>query len=62
MRDFLVGLAWLAMLAVFYRLNQWLVRRKCLDHRPWFAPSLWGPLGTLIIVIARPAGWRKSSS
>ncbi|GAA0522798.1 hypothetical protein Ade02nite_82320 [Paractinoplanes deccanensis] len=56
------GLAWLATIAAFYPLNQGLVRRKWLDHRPYFVPSLWGPLGTLIIVLARPVGWRKPSS
>lgn len=53
------GLGWLACLvtiAAFYPLNQWLIRRKGLDHRPYFVPSLWGPLGALIIVTARPTG------
>jgi hypothetical protein len=52
-------LACLATIAAFYPLNQWVVRRKSLDHRPYFVPGLWGPLGTLIIVIARPTGWRR---
>jgi hypothetical protein len=62
MKDILVSLAWVATIAIFYRLNQWLVRRKCLDHRPWLVPSLWGPLGTVLVVMARPVGWRKFPS
>lgn len=42
----------------FYPLNDYLVRRKGLDHRPYFTPSLWGPFGTLIIVLAPPSGWK----
>ena len=49
-----------AVTAAFYPLNQWLVNRKQLDHRPYFVPSLWGPLGTLIILLARPVGWARS--
>jgi hypothetical protein len=59
MRDIVQLLFCAASLAVFYRLNQKLVDRKGLDHRPYYVPSLWGPLGTLIIVLARPAGWRR---
>jgi hypothetical protein len=62
MRDNVGWLACMATTAAFYPLNQWLVRRKGLDHRPWFVPSLWGALGTLIIVMARPSGWHKSPS
>ncbi|SNY68694.1 hypothetical protein [Paractinoplanes atraurantiacus] len=62
MREVLGWLAWLATIAAFYPLNQWLVRRKCLDHRPWFVPSLWGPVGTAAIILARPAGWRRFPS
>ncbi|MFC0004365.1 hypothetical protein [Micromonospora siamensis] len=58
MERFLVPLVCLAVLFAFYRLNQWLVDRKGLDHRPYFAPSLWGPVGTLIIVLAKPLGWQ----
>ncbi|GIM98166.1 hypothetical protein Ato02nite_099590 [Paractinoplanes toevensis] len=54
-------LMWLGIVAATYPLNQWLVRRKGLDHRPWFVPSLWGPVGTLIIVLAHPMGWRRFS-
>jgi hypothetical protein len=54
-------LMWLATVAACYPVNQWLVRRKDLDHRPWFVPSLWGPVGMLIIVIASPVGWRRLS-
>lgn len=43
----------------WFRLNQWIVARKGLDHRPWFAPSLWGPIGTVLIVLADPRGWRR---
>ena len=53
---------WLALMLVmtaFYRLNQWLVTRKRLDHRPYYVPSHWGPIGTLIIVLAHPAGWKR---
>ncbi len=46
----------------WFRVNQWLVGRKGLDHRPWFAPSLWGPLGTLLILLAEPRGWRRHPS
>ncbi len=46
----------------WFRLNQWIVDRKGLDHRPWFAPSLWGPFGTLCIVLAEPAGWRRPAT
>lgn len=59
MRGIVQILVCMASLAVFFRLNQWLVDRKELDHRPYFVPSLWGPLGTLIIVLAQPTGWRK---
>ncbi|PWU52104.1 hypothetical protein DLE60_17330 [Micromonospora globispora] len=52
-------LAWLAAGYAFFRLNQWMVDRKGLDHRPYFVPSLWGPLGTLIIVLAEPRGWKR---
>ena len=52
-------LVWMATAAAFCPLNQWLVRRKCLDHRPWFVPSMWGPVGTLIIVMAHPIGWQS---
>ncbi|BEL04678.1 hypothetical protein Q0Z83_028690 [Actinoplanes sichuanensis] len=54
-------MGWLTAVAACYPLNQWLVRRKGLDHRPWFAPSLWGPVGTLIIVLAEPMGWARPS-
>ncbi len=47
------------VMAAFYRLNQWLVTRKGLDHRPYYVPSLWGPIGSLIIVLAHPAGWKR---
>jgi hypothetical protein len=53
---------WMMLIMVmgaFYRLNQWLVGRKGLDHRPYYVPSLWGPLGTVIIVLARPVGWQR---
>ena len=49
-----------ATVVAFYPFNQWLVRRKGLDHRPYFVPSLWGPVGALIILFARPLGWRRS--
>jgi hypothetical protein len=49
----------LAVFGAFYRLNQWLVTRKGLDHRPYYVPSHWGPVGTLIIVCAQPAGWKR---
>ncbi|MFF5082747.1 hypothetical protein ACFY36_37390 [Actinoplanes sp. NPDC000266] len=62
MGDYLGWLAWLVIIGAFYPVNQLLVRRKCLDHRPYFVPSLWGPLGTLIIVLARPVGWRRFPS
>ena len=52
MSDSLGWLACLTTIAVFYPVNQWLIRRKRLDHRPYFVPSLWGPLGTLIIAAA----------
>jgi hypothetical protein len=52
-------LAWVAAFLVFFRLNQWMVNRKGLDHRPYFVPSLWDPLGTLIIVLAEPRGWKR---
>jgi hypothetical protein len=52
-------LAWVAAFFAFFRLNQWMVNRKGLDHRPYFVPSLWGPLGTLIIVLAAPRGWKR---
>lgn len=55
-------LGWIATVSVFYPLNQWLVDRKSLDHRPYFVPSLWGPIGTLIIIAARPIGWRRFPS
>ncbi len=45
----------------WFRLNQWIVERKGLDHRPWFAPSFWGPIGTLCIVMAHPRGWSRPS-
>ncbi len=38
----------------WFRLNQWIVERKGLDHRPWSAPSFWGPIGTLCIILAHP--------
>jgi hypothetical protein len=59
MKDNVGWLVWVAMIAAFYPLNQRLVRRKGLDHRPWFIPSLWGPVGMLIIVMAHPMGWRR---
>jgi hypothetical protein len=49
-----------AVVAAFFPLNRRLVARKGLDHRPYLAPSLWGPLGTLIIVLAPPRGWSKT--
>jgi hypothetical protein len=57
MRDNLGWLAWLATVVVACPLNQWRVRRKGLDHRPWFVPSLWGLVGTLLIAMARPRGF-----
>ena len=48
-----------AQAAAFYPINQRLVRRKGLDHRPYFVPSLWGLLGFLIISMASPRGWRR---
>ncbi|GID95217.1 hypothetical protein ACFQFC_23550 [Amorphoplanes digitatis] len=60
-RDNLGWLTAAALEAVFYPLNQWLVRRKGLDHRPYFVPSLWGLVGTLIIVMAEPMGWRPAN-
>jgi hypothetical protein len=59
MRDAVEFLCWSAVLAGFYHLNQRLVDRKGLDHRPYFVPSLWGPVGTLIIVLAQPRGWKR---
>ncbi|SCE84950.1 hypothetical protein [Micromonospora mirobrigensis] len=59
MARFVVPLVCLVALFAFYRLNQRLVDRKGLDHRPYFVPSLWGPLGTLIIVLAQPLGWAR---
>ena len=59
MRDNLGWLAWVATVVAFYPLNQWLVRRQGLDHRPYFVPSLWGPVGALIIFSARPVGRRR---
>ncbi|MDP9816661.1 hypothetical protein [Spirilliplanes yamanashiensis] len=56
--EFLTASACLAAIAGFYLVNQWLVERKRLDHRPWFVPSLWGPVGTVLIILARPVGWR----
>jgi hypothetical protein len=47
------------LLYAFYRLNRWLVDRKGLDHRPYYVPSLWGPIGTLIIFCAQPVGWKR---
>jgi hypothetical protein len=50
-----------SVIVVFYYLNRRLVDHKGLDHRPYFVPSLWGPLGTLIIVLAQPRGWKRPS-
>lgn len=57
--QFVLLMAAIAMHSAFYSLNQWLVNRKGLDHRPYYVPSLWGPMGTLIIVCAQPAGWKR---
>jgi hypothetical protein len=53
---------WSAVVLGFYVPNQRLVRRKALDHRPYFVPSLWGPFGTLVIVLAAPRGWKRAPS
>jgi hypothetical protein len=52
-------MAGLIVMGAFYRLNQWLVARKGLDHRPYYVPSTWGPIGTLIIILAQPIGWKR---
>ncbi|WP_422734478.1 hypothetical protein ACN26Y_06545 [Micromonospora sp. WMMD558] len=59
MDRFIEPLAWLAGFFAFFRLNRWLVDRKGLDPRPYFAPSWWGPIGSLIILLAEPRGWRR---
>lgn len=56
MEQAIVLLAWWGVELTFYQLNQWLVDRKKLDHRPYYVPSLWGPLGTAIILLAEPRG------
>jgi hypothetical protein len=53
-------LVWLAVVVGFYLPNQRLVCRKGLDHRPYLVPSLWGPVGTLIILLAEPRGWKRT--
>ena len=57
--EIVVALACLTVTGGFYLINQGLVDHKNLDPRPWYAPSWWGPVGTVMIILAKPVGWKR---